>query len=112
VEISETDFPEAARSGPMTAAMLYRFAEHVLLEEVEAALVVAAVAIESLHGGPAAQLAAAYFFDPLTRICVIDATTSIGFAFNQLFLGFLNRDVGAESFTVERHAELASRVVA
>lgn len=96
----------------MTAAMLYRFAEHVLLEEVEAALVVAAVAIESLHGGPAVQLGAAYFFDPLTRTCVIDATTSVGFAFNQLFLGFLNRDVGAESFSVERRGEQTARVVA
>jgi len=74
----------------------------VPLEDVEAALVLALMAAESLHGAAQLRLDAAHYLDAERRACVVDASTELGRHLNQLFIGFLRRELEQQSFRVER----------
>lgn len=80
----------------------YTFARTVRNEEIEAIIVFALVAVESLHGESQARLDAAHAFDDATRQCVIDASTRVGRDLNRLFTGLASRGFGPDSFRVER----------
>ncbi|MCX7425063.1 MAG: hypothetical protein NTW96_05470 [Planctomycetia bacterium] len=80
----------------------YKFDASVSLEDVEASLMLAILATESLHGEAQVRLDAAHFFDPDRRACVIDAGTAVGLDINRLFLGFVSREFGQDAFRVER----------
>ena len=80
----------------------YGFSPTVYLEGVEASLVMALFAAESLHGEAQVRLDAAHFFDADHRTCVIDASTPVGRDFNRLFVGFVRREFGEDAFSVER----------
>jgi hypothetical protein len=80
----------------------YAFTPGVPIEEVEASLLLAVLATESLHGEAQTRLDAAHYLDPTKRACVIDAVTPVGRDLNRLFTGFLNREFGADVFVVER----------
>lgn len=82
----------------------YVFSVEASLEEVEASLVLAIMATESLHGECQARLDAAHCFDAAKRACVIDAGTLVGRDLNRLFVGFIGREFGPDSFRVERIA--------
>lgn len=86
----------------MPHAYRYYFKNSVPLEEVEASLLLAVFATESLHGEAQARLDAGHYLDRKKRKCVIDASTSAGRSFNRLFVSFLSREFGPESFRVER----------
>jgi hypothetical protein len=79
----------------------YQFAGDVSMEDVEASIVIALLAAESLHGECDLQLAAPHYFDAKPRACVVDATTSVGQDFNRILLGFLRREFGTASFQVQ-----------
>jgi hypothetical protein len=83
----------------------YQFAEDVLIEEVEATIVLSLFAVESLHGEAQTRLDAQHHFDAQRRACIIDASTVVGRDFNRLFVGFLRREFGEDSFRVERLRE-------
>jgi len=83
-------------------AYLYRFLDDVPLEEVEAQLLLATAAVESLHGESRTRLDAAHCLDTLKRACMIDASTEVGRHLNQVFAGFLLREFGGNAFEVER----------
>ena len=80
----------------------YVFSADVPLEEVEASLLLAVMGAESLHGESQVRLDAAHHLDVAARACVIDAGTAVGRDFNRLFVGFLRREFGEDSFQVER----------
>lgn len=80
----------------------YNFNSAVPLEDIEASLLLAIVATESLHGEAQVRLDAAHFFDQDRRACVIDADTAVGRDVNRLFVGFIRREFGEDSFRVER----------
>lgn len=80
----------------------YRFAATVPIEEIEATLLLALLAVESLHGESQTRLDAAHHFDAEHRACVVDAGTAVGRDFNRLFVGFLRREFGEDVFRVER----------
>jgi hypothetical protein len=80
----------------------YAFREEVPIEEVEASLLLAVLAAESLYGEAQTRLDAAHYLDPAKRACVIDAGTPVGRDLNRFFTGFLIREFGADSFRVER----------
>ena len=80
----------------------YVFTPSALPEEVEASLLLALFAVESLHGEDQVRLDAAHYLDPDGRACVIDAGTEVGRDLNRVFTGFLRREFGADAFTVER----------
>ena len=74
------------------------------MEEIEASLVLAIMATESLHGQSDVRLDAAHAFDAAKRTCVIDADTVVGRDLNRLFVGFLSREFGEDTFQVEHVA--------
>lgn len=80
----------------------YSFPSHVPIEEVEATLLLAILGTESLHGEAQTRLDAGHFLDRDRRACAIDAGTPVGRDVNRLFVGFLGREFGPESFRVER----------
>lgn len=93
---------------------LYRYAfdAEVPVEEIEASLLLAVFATESLHGESQVRLDAAHYLDPDGRACVIDAGTAVGRDFNRIFVGFVRREFGEESFQVERVDDAASPAAA
>jgi hypothetical protein len=80
----------------------YVFLPSVPLEEIEATLLLAIWGTESLHGEAQTRLDAGHFLDRDRRACVIDAGTPVGRDVNRLFVCFLGREFGPESFRVER----------
>ncbi|MEO2026661.1 MAG: hypothetical protein ABGZ23_12350 [Fuerstiella sp.] len=80
----------------------YEFQPDVPLEEVEASLLLAVLATESLHGESQVRLDASHYLDPDRRACVIDAGTPVGRDVNRLFVGFMRREYGEDAFRVER----------
>src|SRR5689334_9254187 len=72
------------------------------VEEVEATLLLSVFAVEALHGESQTRLDAGRAVDRPTRAVVIDASTPVGRDLNRVFLGFLTREFGPDSFTVER----------
>ena len=87
----------------------YTFQDAAPLEDIEASLVLAILATESLHGEAQVRLDAGHHFDPDRRACVIDAGTAVGKDVNRLFTGFLRREFGDDSFTVEHVDSLPTR---
>ena len=80
----------------------YTFVGVVPREDIQASLLLAIWATESLHGEAQVRLDAAHYFDPDRRACVIDAATPVGRDINRLFVGFLRREFGDDCFRVER----------
>lgn len=54
------------------------------------------------HGAAQVRLDAGYAFDPGLRACAVNAATPVGRDLSKLFVGFLAREFGPDSFRVER----------
>src|SRR4051794_27910635 len=80
----------------------YAFTPSVPTEEIEVSLLLAILAVESLHGESQVRLDAAHYLDAGGYACVIDAQTPVGQDLNRLFTGFLRREFGEDAFKVER----------
>lgn len=80
----------------------YVFPTGVEMREVEASLLLAFLATESLHGESQVRMDAAHHLDSQRRTCAIDAHTSVGRDINRLFVGFLRHEFGDQSFSVQR----------
>ncbi len=80
----------------------YRFNSTVDITDVEASLLLALLATESLHGESQVRLEASHAMDVEGRTCVIDADSNVGRDLNRLFVGFVRREFGEEAFRVER----------
>lgn len=80
----------------------YEFSRNVPTDEVESSLVISILSVESIYGPEAVRLDVSHYFDSELRRCVIDASTSAGRDLNKLFIGFLRREFGEDSFRVER----------
>jgi hypothetical protein len=87
----------------------YSFSQEVPIDDVEAAIVRALLATESLHGESQTRLDASHHLDADRRACVIDAGTPVGRDFNRLFVGYMRREFGDDSFRVERVTEPRQR---
>jgi hypothetical protein len=83
-------------------AYTYVFNGSASAEEIQAALLMAVLAVENLHGESGVRLDARHFFDEHRGQCVIDASTPIGEDLNRLFVGFLRREFGDDAFQVQR----------
>lgn len=88
----------------MTDVYRYHFAAPIPLEDVESSVVLALLSAASLHGESQVRLDAGHYFDLDQRACVIDAGTLVGRDLNKLFVGYLRREFGDDTFTVERVA--------
>ncbi len=90
----------------------YSFDSSVDIAEVEASLLLALLAAESLHGESQVRLDASHFFDAEQRACVIDAGSDVGRDLNRLFVGFVRREFGEDAFRVRRVAGIQNELVA
>jgi hypothetical protein len=79
----------------------YKFVPTIPFAEVESSLILAIMAAESLHGQAQVRLDAAHAIDADKRSFVIDASTPVGRDLNRLFIGFISREFGPDSFVVE-----------
>jgi hypothetical protein len=80
----------------------YTFDANVPLHDVEITLLLALVAVESLHGETQVRLDAKHDVDADRRACTIDAATPVGRDLNRLFVGFARREYGEGTFRVDR----------
>ncbi len=80
----------------------YAFSPQVPFVEAMATLELALIAVESLHGEARARMDARFAGCPLTRVLVVDSSTHVGQALNQVFVGYARREFGEASFTVTR----------
>ena len=80
----------------------YTFKPNTSLEDLEASLLLAILATESLHGEAQVRLDAAHAVDAEKRSCVVDASTPVGRDLNRLFAGLVSREFGPDAFSVER----------
>jgi hypothetical protein len=87
----------------------YTFDSAIAFEDVEASLLLAIVAAESLHGESQVRLDASHAVDADQRSCVIDASTHVGRDINRLFTGFVLREFGPDSFRVQRVDHVVAR---
>jgi hypothetical protein len=87
----------------------YTFSATVPLLEVENSLLLAVLSTASLHGEAQVRLDAAHFLDVDRRVCVVDASTSVGRDLNRLFVGFVHREFGEDAFQVERVDTMPTR---
>lgn len=83
----------------------YTFDASIPFEEVEASLLLASFALESLHGSAASRLEANSDLDAQRRRCRLQGDTAAGRDLNRLFLGFLSREFPASAFQVARVAD-------
>lgn len=86
----------------MSEVYRYNFATHVSMTEIEATVLLAIIGTESLHGNTQVRLDAGHYLDADQHACVIDASTAVGIDLNRLFTGFVHREFGPDSFSVER----------
>jgi len=87
----------------------YNFDSSVDIAEVEASLLLALLAAESLHGESQVRLEASHALDAEGRTCVIDASGRVGRDLNRLFVGFVRREFGEDAFRVSHLDECANR---
>jgi hypothetical protein len=80
----------------------FRFRPDVPQCDVEASLLLSLMAVEGLHGEAATRLDAAQALSSGAGNCSIDAGTAVGRDLAKIFIGFLRREFGEESFRVER----------
>ena len=81
------------------------------METIEETLLLSIFAVESLHGDSRVRLDVAYHLDKEHRVCVMDASTDVGRDLNLLFVGFMTREFGTDSFTVDRASKEAAKVI-
>lgn len=95
------------------SSLLYRytFEPSVCREEIEAALLLAILATESLHGESDTRLNAGHSLDPTSSKVVIAADTAVGKDLNRVFVGFLRRELTEAEFQVERLVRLMDSAV-
>ncbi len=80
----------------------YRFSKSIPMQDVEDALMLAALAVESLHGRSELRLSAKFWLNRKTRKCEIDAGTEVGIHIARIFTGFITDGFGEQCFHVER----------
>lgn len=80
----------------------YVFEHEVPFDELLATLDLAVTAVECLHGESRTRLDARFADDVAKRAVVIDASTAVGQALNEVFVGYARREFGEGAFHVER----------
>jgi len=78
----------------------YVFSRQVPITEAMATLELTLIAVESLHGESRTRMDARCTVSLLDRTLEIDASTHVGQALNQIFVGYLTREFGANAYSV------------
>ena len=86
----------------MKSVCRFTFAIEVDREAVEAQLALTIVVAECMFGQARVRLGAAYLMSEDGRRLALDVSSEVGEYITQLFTGLLIREMGEESFSVER----------
>lgn len=83
---------------------LYRFTfpKQTRRSLIEQAIADAIFATECLHGPSKVRLGAGYYLARGRSQCVIETGSKVGEQIAQLFAGYMNRELGPETYRVER----------
>jgi hypothetical protein len=87
----------------------YIFDSAVSPDQIEASLLLAIGQAEALYGEAQVRLDFNYHLDPAARGCTLDGTSDVGRDINRLFVGFVRRQFGEDSFVVERASSDTAR---
>jgi hypothetical protein len=85
-----------------------QFLDDVPPDEIEAALVLAVFATESLYGAPRMRLDGGHNLDRDRLVLTVDATAAVGQTLSRLFLGFISRELDEECYCVRHVAQAES----
>ncbi len=93
---------------------VYRFVidDSISMDEVEATLLLAILAVECLFGESRIRMEAAYSIAKDKHTCVIDATNDVGESICRVFTGYLTREFWDNAFTVRPITEREKCAVA
>ena len=80
----------------------YRFARTVPVRDIEETLMLALMAVESLHGRARLRMDGRYRFDKKQRLCEIDATTKVGADLAEIFTGYATREYGDDAVAIKQ----------
>lgn len=89
----------------------YSFGPNIPGPELEGTLTLALIAAEGLHGEAQLRLDASHLLAADRSACVIEVRGQAGHDLNKLFVNFLSREFGRDSYGVERIPESRAKVV-
>lgn len=75
----------------------YQFDDEVPVRDIEETLILALLAVESMHGRTRVRMDARFQLDKKNRACVIDADTQIGADLAKIFTGYVTREFGDDA---------------
>lgn len=92
-------------------AYKFTFCPDVSMSEVQHALAISTIAVESIHGEAAMMVDGKFTVDRRARVCLIDAEAQISEDLARVFAGFMNarRGVCFRSETIEFRGELGDK---
>ncbi len=80
----------------------FRFDKSVPMEDVEKALALSTIAVESIYGESAMRLDGMFGVDKKARVCTIDRETDLGRDLARVLTGFLKLSITDGSYAVEQ----------
>ena len=80
----------------------FRFARTVPPRDIEDTLLLALMAVESLHGRARLRMDGGYAFDKEQRLCEIDASSKVGADLAEIFTGYATREYGDDAMTIQQ----------
>lgn len=72
----------------------FTFEPEVSMDEVEQALALSAIAVESIYGESAMMIDGKFAVNKRSRTCLIDAETQLGCDLAKVLAGFMNANTG------------------
>ncbi len=80
----------------------YRFSRTVPVRDIEATLMLALIAVESLYGRARLRMDGRYRLDREQRLCEIDASTRVGCDLAEIFTGYVTHEYGDDAVVIRR----------
>lgn len=83
----------------------YRFDRDVSASDIEETLLLALMAVESLHGRARLLMDGRYRFDKDQHTCEIDASTKVGTDLAWFFAGYAMREYGIDAVSIKQEID-------
>ena len=82
-------------------AYRFRFEPGISMDDVEQALALSVIAVESIFGEQAMMIDGRFSVDRQDRICLVDTQTQLGYVLAKVFAGYMNTAL-KDCFQTER----------
>jgi len=87
----------------------FNFEQSVKATELEATLLIALLAVESLHGLTAVRMECRFNMDKTNRTCQIDVSTQPGKDLASIFTGFAIKEYGERAVKIEKDIQFQEK---